>query len=106
MILQGATTWIHCAHEPEHLPGQMHGHTWRLDVYQKINEPHWIPDLVNWQCKVREVARAMDHRVLKPGESLMEHIALYIGQPLGAAKVVVSRMVNDAPVEIIWTPDE
>lgn len=86
-LLQVAETQIDSAHEPEHLPGQVHGHTWFVEAARLVDTDKFIPCAMQWHCYIAELTAAFDHRVLKPDEGLAEQLAARIGQLSGAARV-------------------
>lgn len=102
MILQWAETQIDSAHEPEHLPGELHGHTWFVRVARAVDPEQFIPCVLSWHCYVEELTKAFDHRLLKKGEGLAEQLAAQFGQLAGAAEVEVWRSIRGGKVGATW----
>lgn len=102
MILQWAETQIDSAHAAEHLPGELHGHTWFVRAARAVEPAHYTPSVIPWHLAVEKCAAAFDHRHLKDGESLAEQLAAKIGQVLGCAEVEVWRFIRGGKVGATW----
>lgn len=101
-MLQWAETQIDSAHSPEHLPGELHGHTWFVRAARRVPNPAAPACVMQWSAYVQELTTAFDHRHLQEGESLAEQLAAKIGQVSGAAEVEVWRYVRGGRVGVTW----
>jgi len=102
MILQWAETQIDSAHFPEHLPGELHGHTWFVRAARAVDPAHYTPSVVPWHKYVESLTSAYDHRTLTDGEGLAEQLAYNIGALTGAAEVEVWRFIRGGKVGATW----
>lgn len=102
MILQWAETQIDSAHSAEHLPSELHGHTWFVRASKLIDPEHYTPSVIPWHKYLTEMTAAFDHRHLQDGEALAEQLAAKIGQLSGAAEVEVWRFIRGGRVGATW----
>lgn len=101
-IMQWAETQIDSAHLPEHVPGELHGHTWFVRASKRIDPAHYTPSVIPWHKYLEELTAAFDHRMLSDGEGLAEQLAAKIGQVSGAAEVEVWRYIRGGRVGATW----
>lgn len=102
MIVQWAETQIDSAHSPEHLPGDLHGHTWFVRAGRIVPNPAAPSCVLQWHAYVEKLTAAFDHRHLQEGEGLAEQLAAKIAQASGAAEVEVWRFIRGGKVGATW----
>lgn len=102
MIVQWAETQIDSAHSPEHLPGELHGHTWFVRASKQIDPERYTPSVIPWHTYLEQLTAAFDHRTLKGGEALAEELAAKIGQLSGSVEVEVWRYIRGGRVGATW----